>query len=376
MDFSLHDVSRTAVPSSSTSPSLEATTVVGVVPSSVLEYLTHHDLDLLSSSLPFSSDMVPQTIEPSQLTDHAYSSDSPSPSPDPLSSDPASPASSVSSVTSPVYKHDDSFAVRHRTSRTNKRRAPAHQSDDDNSHSERHAKRHQTKLACTWCRKLSKKCDSQRPCGRCMQFNRCAECVDAPPRKPRARGVDRGMYKKTRDLAAKDYSAAVARRGAYVTKQGKKGRVISLGLTEDSPRGDDRDTQMKEPAMDHVDGHLPCGGDTTLQGVSSPFTGPLEDLFTGSEDLVLSSPDIFSSINSPAESSVLFDLFPTDSTSPEVKYERDLSPLPQYDPSSWQWQSLDHLSNIKQLLATGVEAAEQEHMQDGWNSWLDSALVA
>jgi hypothetical protein len=46
-------------------------------------------------------------------------------------------------------------------------------------------KRHQTKLACGWCRKLGKECDAQRPCERCIQCQRCDDCTDAPVGRPR-----------------------------------------------------------------------------------------------------------------------------------------------------------------------------------------------
>jgi hypothetical protein len=335
--------------------------------SSSVEFLTQHDFDLAESP----SSNVFQTIQPSQLIGM---SSSPSPSSSPSATSPSySSCDSSSGSTSPPPSSQ---------TRSSKRNAvEANKENDDHAG---HAKRHQTKLACSWCRKLSKKCDTQRPCGRCVQFNRCSECVDAPPRKPRAKGVDRGTYKKTRELATKDYQEAVARREAYVAKQAKKGRDIRVGLTPDEIL----ERQIKSEAMEarkmdackmHVQKmlqQLPLMGDD-IQGGSLPFTGPLEDLFTCSaspeiEELLFApSP----SVSTPSEhlsvqSSPLFEISSpmTDSTSVT-------------DPDSfmsWEWQTMEKFPIVMELVAA-AQVAENSSLFDDAEEiqpWSDYALEA
>ncbi|KAJ2002072.1 hypothetical protein GGI04_003492 [Coemansia thaxteri] len=57
------------------------------------------------------------------------------------------------------------------------------------------AKRAQVKNACVHCQRACKKCDSGRPCQRCVRYNLADTCVDSK-RKPRMRGIKRGPYKK------------------------------------------------------------------------------------------------------------------------------------------------------------------------------------
>ncbi|KAJ2296004.1 hypothetical protein IWW55_005252 [Coemansia sp. RSA 2706] len=56
-------------------------------------------------------------------------------------------------------------------------------------------KRAQVKNACVNCQKACKKCDSGRPCQRCVKYNLAESCVDSK-RKPRKKGIKRGPYKK------------------------------------------------------------------------------------------------------------------------------------------------------------------------------------
>jgi hypothetical protein len=323
--------------------------------SSSLDFFAQHDFDLSSDPLidPALSLTALQTIQPSQLTAMSPSS-SPSPS---------SPSSS--SATSPSYTSYEasSSGSPPPQPRTKKNKTRLSSSNDEENHDQHHAKRHQTKLACTWCRKLSKKCDAQRPCGRCRQFDRCAECVDAPPRKPRAKGIDRGTYKKTRDLAARNYPEAVSRREVYLAKQEKMGKVLSIGLTADEileqTRKDEARIRREQPEM----------GDVIIQG-GSPFTGPLEDLFTCS-----ASPDLEDTLLSPTfsrEPSPLFDISsPTDSTS-----GTDCG-SPEF--GSWHWETMEAFPNIMKLVAA-AQAAENLNPTDvdgdELQSWTNLALVA
>ncbi|KAJ2715771.1 hypothetical protein H4R19_001020 [Coemansia spiralis] len=57
------------------------------------------------------------------------------------------------------------------------------------------AKRAQVKNACVNCQRACKKCDSERPCTRCVKQGLAASCEDSK-RKPRQRGIKRGPYKK------------------------------------------------------------------------------------------------------------------------------------------------------------------------------------
>lgn len=56
-------------------------------------------------------------------------------------------------------------------------------------------KRRQVKNACTNCQRACKKCDSARPCLRCVRYGTAETCMDSE-RKQRPRGVKRGPYKK------------------------------------------------------------------------------------------------------------------------------------------------------------------------------------
>ena len=378
MDFSLN-----------VDPSLYSTTSpFSPSDSASLEYMASYDFDLFSEGSDLYPSMVYQTIEPSQLTDSPYS---------PTSSSLVTPSSSPSPPPqSPNYTSDTSFSSSSesalRTSRRmNKQNArkqkvdPSSGSvDHDHGHSpydkghSHHAKRHQTKLACTWCRKLSKKCDAQRPCGRCVQFNRCSECVDATPRKPRAKGVDRGTYKKTRDLAAVNYEEAVNKREAYVLKQERVGRNVKVGLSADEILEKiRRDDVRMERELQREGGKLVVPRNLDL-GESLPFTGPLEDLFTCSaspeiEELSFSSPPPSSSSPSSEEDAPsLFDVSsPTDSNS--VAQEIDEADL---NASQWQsWDLFPELLNVGALAHMSDEhvmsdTINLDHLQD----W--SALVA
>ena len=374
MDFSLNVVD----------PSLQSTTSPSSTSSS-LDFLAGHDFDLFTDGLftPVSSpSMVLQTIEPSQLTDNF------TPSPSPYTSPSASPSYNSDSR-SPSYS-SDSCGLSSPQPRRNNKNTKSQPATRGHSHShgpydtEHYAKRHQTKLACTWCRKLSKKCDAQRPCARCVQFNRCSECVDAPPRKSRVKGVDRGAYKKTRDLATIDYQEAVNRREAYVAKREKMGATVKLGLTADEildrARKDEARIEKENRKEQNVNGLLPpFKGDvatTTIQGGSLPFTGPLEDLFTCS-----ASPEIeellFSSPSSPANS--LFDVSsPTDTSSLVTDHDELDQSSSSSSVDSWHWQTLEMFPNVMELVAAAQANETERNLFDTeeFQRWSDLALAA
>lgn len=333
--------------------------------SSSLDYFAQHDFDLSSLSVSPTSTVF-KTIQPSQLTD---SSSSPS-------------SSSSSSASSPSYSScETSFGSTSPSPpssqpRTRKRTVDSANADKENHDHAGHVKRQQTKLACGWCRKLSKKCDAQRPCGRCAQFNRCSECVDAPPRKPRVKGIDRGTYKKTRELATKDYDEAVARREAYVAKQARKGRDIRVGLTPEEIL----ERQVKVEAMEArkletcgmegITDH-PLMGDDDIQGVSLPFAGPLEDLFTCS-----ASPEVeelsFSSSASPSSEESLSPLFEVSSPMTDTTSFTDHD-----DFNPWQWETMEKFPVVTELvrIAQEAEMSAQDDAEE-FQRWSDIALVA
>lgn len=67
--------------------------------------------------------------------------------------------------------------------------------NNDNVNFEKKSKREQVKNACVNCKIARKKCDVGRPCNRCTLFNIAEKCEDSI-RKPRAKGIKRGPYKK------------------------------------------------------------------------------------------------------------------------------------------------------------------------------------
>ena len=113
-------------------------------------------------------------------------------------------------------------------------------------------------------------------------------------------------------------------------------------------------------------------GEVTLQG-GSPFTGPLEDLFTCSafpeiEQLSFSSPP-----SSPANS--LFDVMsPTFTagsvTDHEESNQSSLSP-------NVQWQTMEMFPNIMELVAAAqADEATRNFDTQEFQSWPDIAFTA
>lgn len=299
--------------------------------------------------------MVSQTIEPSQLAD-LFSSPSPEPSP---FSYPPSPASSATDYSSSEGSPEP--RAKSRRGRKPKSVTPHHHvhADDPYPSGDR-VKRHQTKLACSWCRKLSKKCDTQRPCGRCVQFNRCAECVDAPPRKPRAKGVDRGTYKK-RDTATPELQVSKSKVRMTVVG-GEDDRTVHVKMEEDIGNHVGVAAGTDQGALAPVAG---CIAPALLSSPdrSLPFAGPLEDLFMGSatpemDDLSLSltpaSPSLFD--ESPTASS----LSSPESDCPLLFYDTPSTSDLFVDSDLLVYQALDYYPSIMKILNEYVDAAQQK----------------
>ena len=397
MDFSPHGVNH--LKPSHLSPSALSPVDVLYLDDGDRHHYGHGDVVLFASDdeSVVSPSMVSQTIDPSQLAD---CSPSPSRSPTPYYTSPCSPASSATS-----YSGEEPPAPKSRRGRkTNslKEHDHVHANEPYPSGSEPRLKRHQTKRACISCRKLNKRCDDQRPCGRCVQFNRCSECVDAPPRKARAKGVDRGTYKK-RDTATPEFQES-----AFVAKS-KVRKSVKGGGGAGSPEycmgtgflGSDRvvNVKLEDVGMDLNPLSLPMSGGIvstataartdqgslapvvgsvasalSLQGGSLPFTGPLEDLFTCSaspemDGLTISSPSIFDESSSyPSSPEPESDLpLDTPATSDLLVDDYDLL----------VYHALDYHPNIMKLLNDYADAARQSSFDpDEFERLSDIALKA
>jgi len=332
-----------------------------------------------------SQSMVSQAIEePSQFADFSRS-----PAISRSSLSPSSPSSISDS--SDEYSPPQRKPTKHRSCRQRSQSSSTHRARSQEPYpaTGEGRKRHQTKLACVWCRKLGKKCDDQRPCARCFQFNRCSECVDAAPRKPRAKGVERGTYKKTRDLATQDFQEAIVRRTTYVGKLRRSGKEVSVGLSPDEILKSAKKVEermAKEDGRRQVNGggfgkgeaidadalgtdqgtFIPDSGAYSpggfhLQGAFVPFTGPLEDLFTCSA----SSPDIdqlaLSSRSpslpappSPTESHFeeLFDDASSSTTGPMLSPDSMPSSITSLfeNDMTYEWKAIDMFPNLMKLV--------------------------
>jgi hypothetical protein len=343
--------------------------------SPLLEYASGRDLDPSLEGLVVSPAMVYQTISPSQLADFS-SPDSASPSSPPFLY-PASPLTpSPSASGSDDYPSPPSPAANRVTNR-NRTKAKLmvtkpHRHDEEEEGS--HAKRHQTKLACSWCRKLSKKCDTQRPCSRCVKFDRCDECVDAPPRRPRVKGVERGTYQKTRKLATVDYPEAVKRRESYVSKLEKRGKSVKVGLTaeellektrQDEARMDKEIQKAMEfmpPVMEDVNVFKAVESLPAEQVGLVPFTGPLEDLFTCTASPEVKELPASSLQPSPVDS--LFESLSPESDSSSTDYDHDLE-------QTLQWHALEYYPNIMAIVEAALASKAGESASSETTSLVD-----
>jgi hypothetical protein len=307
--------------------------------SSTVEFFAQHDFDLSIDSPIFSfpsSTTCHKTLQPSQLRE-------------------SSPTWSSPPAMSPTCGScNNDFGFTSSQSHFPKKKPHSTHNGETKDHAGHH-KRHQTKLACSWCRKLSKKCDAQRPCGRCVQFNRCSECVDAPPRRPRAKGIDRGTYKKTRELAITDYQTAFNRREAYVAKQAKKGREVRVGLTPDEIQKRKISSETTE-VHDVLKPQLLTNDDDSLAS-GFPLASSLEDWFT-----YPTSPEVDEAVFTPSA----FVLTPSSScdeiispppsplfeiSSPDID-SHTISDYDHSDFTAWQWQTMQQNPTVKEFAAS------------------------
>jgi len=323
MDFSLTLDSGLLAPSCFTSESLG-------------EYFTSSDFDLFGS-LSLDPSLVSETIGSFEMTDLSSSASSPMTS---LLSPPdnAQPnyTSEVTNYSVAPLCHPPRQQHTSSPSPLSKSRYPSR----ENHNTKSLVKRHQIKLACVCCRKLGKKCDERRPCGRCVRFSRCSECVDAPPRKSRSKIGERGTYKKTRDLAAVDYQGAVQKRHAYVAKQRRLGRIVKFGLTPDDILEKAMEENAKLTKAAKQLGLTSFTEETPGHGYLYPIAGLSEDLLMCSDSPEKNLDETL--ISSPTSS--VFDASTI-----------NVSPLSEIDPSlhvtGCRTQTLEMFPNLSRLIA-------------------------
>jgi hypothetical protein len=147
-------------------------------------------------------------------------------------------------------------------------------------------KRHQTKLACGWCRKLSKKCDAQRPCERCIRSQRCDDCEDAPVRRPRQGGLRPAGLRCPSEKKPKE-----SERVSKTRAEDDSADECSEGTECDAQEGVALDERII-PWLEHVAEMTGNGTANHFEGaeleyptqdigqVVSPFSGPLQDMCT------------------------------------------------------------------------------------------------
>jgi len=155
----------------------------------------------------------------------------------------------------------------------------------------------------------------------------------------------------------------VSRREAYVAKQEKKGKVLSIGLTADEileqTRKDEARMRKEQPEM----------GDIIILG-GSRFIETIEDLFT-----CAASPDLEDTLLSPTfsrEPSPLFEISsPTDSTAGTDCSSPDFG--------SWRWETMEAFPSVMKLVAAAQAAENLSPIDvdgDELQSWTNLAFVA
>ncbi|KAJ2448848.1 hypothetical protein EV183_005218 [Coemansia sp. RSA 2336] len=155
---------------------------------------------------------------------------------------------------------------------------PPHSGEEGQSSSDAplRPKRAQVKNACVNCQRACKKCDSGRPCQRCIKYNLADTCVDSK-RKPRKKGIKRGPYKKRKKnhpdddvqpQASVGEPALEAPRASGTTSGGSRRASMRVAQAEPKrrrqPRGSDRPPGVlgpgaipilhTDPAYDESDG--------------------------------------------------------------------------------------------------------------------------
>lgn len=330
---------------------------------SSLAFLPSCDFDLFEG-LNLDPSMAFGTAEPSGMT-HSVSSSS---NPSPITSLLSSPETTLSSSSSETINQSMS-PLRRRQRQKHTSSADPCSSLKQYSHGVHGTnppiKRHQTKLACSWCRKLGKKCDEQRPCSRCVRFDRCSECVDAPPRTSSGKFGERGTYKKTRDLATVDYQGAVQKRRAYVAKQGKLGRTVNIGLTPDDILQKSREENAKMTKTAEKFGLAPFIDETSVRDRLSPVAG-LSEEFMWSDSRGNDTDLQRSFISLPKDT-----LSDTSATNITSSTELDAT----FHVNSWQYQTLDMFPNLLGLIAAARAVESIPDTSDDVQSRSEIALT-
>ncbi|KAJ2721231.1 hypothetical protein GGI07_004106 [Coemansia sp. Benny D115] len=171
-------------------------------------------------------------------------------------------------------------------------------------------KRAQVKNACVNCQRACKRCDSGRPCQRCVKYRLVDTCVDSK-RKPRAKGIKRGPYKKrNKNLAGTD-NASLASKGIVNKKMSTETLVrrsvrskakVAAGHYAEMVGSDDVKVEPGlHPSMAATSTKSANSGSDSAFGVSqrlSPVsTSSRTEYYDGSDT------DSTTSINSPIHSS-------------------------------------------------------------------------
>ncbi|KAJ2373002.1 hypothetical protein IW150_003836, partial [Coemansia sp. RSA 2607] len=131
------------------------------------------------------------------------------------------------------------------------------QDSDVDSLSKTRKKRAQVKNACVNCQRACKRCDSGRPCQRCIKHSLQDTCVDST-RKPRAKGIKRGPYKKRNKEKENDGRASTSARNARVRVNSRIKREQEMQYSPDEDDevddgdGDYKPTIRIDDQTDHV----------------------------------------------------------------------------------------------------------------------------
>ncbi|ORX70361.1 hypothetical protein DL89DRAFT_267584 [Linderina pennispora] len=214
--------------------------------------------------------------------------------------------------------------------------SPPSPSEDPPSSTEQPKKREQVKNACVNCQKACKKCDSGRPCQRCIKYNLVDTCVDSV-RKQRRKGIKRGPYKKRKKESDQVSSQSTPQptppqsagpssqpsRGSRVTKNKRLSRSLSTYGRHFTPR-------VLGP------GSIPILHNDEYEESSTDETESLQSSQIASFDALSLSPplmtapqhqQIFIPANPPAQSSRHEPLPHTQSQTPYYQFQQTREPI-------------------------------------------------
>lgn len=248
---------------------------ISTIDPATLDFFSNNDFDLTSDSSS-SFNTCPETYTQSHYLDSYFPSTLYPGSPEPRYT-----FASPETVDESSFEDSPPRHLHPKKSRKTYGRGTKRAQDEG----EQRVKRHQTKLACSWCRKLSKKCDAQRPCGRCIKFDRCGECVDAPARRPRQLGWKPSYQRKLRESESVRMKSNSRERdesadGSFERKECDQEVPIERGECITAMPCPEH---MLQTTGSDIDNQIDTGGlEYVMKGkrpAICPFTGPLEDIF-------------------------------------------------------------------------------------------------